>query len=77
MKKTLHKQGESWVPDQSLDDDQSIRIQKIKLKDLQKELHAAEAEGIVIQLSLQSVATGITLGSQSLWAAPPPKKGWF
>ena len=81
LKKTIKEQGESWVPDQSLEDDQTIKIQKIKLKDLQKELHAAEAEGVVVSYGLQGVATGMSLGAvippSNAPPPPPAKKGWF
>jgi len=77
MKKTTKVQGTSWIPEQTLDDDQIIAIQKIKLKDLQIEIENAEKEGVVPAFALQSLATGMSLMGASAPGSEAPKKKMF
>lgn len=79
MLKTIKVSGESWIPQQSLKDDQIIEIKRIKLRELQRHVDAAGREGVVSSVSVQAVAIGLAIAGVGTLPMPPPaaKKGWW
>ena len=63
MTKTTVVNSESFIPSQNLDDGQFIEVKRVKIRDLQAHIDAAQREGVVASISLQAIAAGLAMAN--------------